>query len=90
MGYSGARGKLINKKNLNSKISCQTPFNSRATNNRRYATRDARNSENTRNRRDVKWMLSLLSFIIFFCVEDAIIFHRVNAINLDLLDVIVF
>ncbi len=27
MGYPGARGKLIHEKNLNSKISCQTPFN---------------------------------------------------------------
>jgi hypothetical protein len=27
LGYSGARGKLIREKNLNSKISCQTPFN---------------------------------------------------------------
>jgi hypothetical protein len=26
MGYSGARGKLIHEKNLNLKISCQTPF----------------------------------------------------------------
>jgi hypothetical protein len=26
MGYSGARGTLIYKKNLMSKISCQTPF----------------------------------------------------------------
>jgi hypothetical protein len=28
MGYSGARGTLIYKKNLKSKISCQTPFKS--------------------------------------------------------------
>jgi hypothetical protein len=28
MKYSEARGKLIHIKNLNSKISCQTPFNS--------------------------------------------------------------
>jgi hypothetical protein len=27
MGYSGARGKLIHEKSLESKISCQTPFN---------------------------------------------------------------
>jgi hypothetical protein len=26
MGYSGARGELIHEKNLNLKISCQTPF----------------------------------------------------------------
>jgi hypothetical protein len=26
MGYSMARGKLIHEENLNSKISCQTPF----------------------------------------------------------------
>ncbi len=30
MGYSGARGTLINEKNLKSKISCQTPFKKRA------------------------------------------------------------
>jgi hypothetical protein len=28
MGYSGAQGTLIYEKNLESKISCQTPFNS--------------------------------------------------------------
>jgi hypothetical protein len=27
MGYSGARGKLIHEKSLESKISCQTLFN---------------------------------------------------------------
>jgi hypothetical protein len=27
MGYSGARGTLIDENNLKSKISCQTPFN---------------------------------------------------------------
>jgi hypothetical protein len=26
MGYFGPNGKLINEKNLKSKISCQTPF----------------------------------------------------------------
>jgi hypothetical protein len=29
MGYSRARGKLIYEKNMKSKISCQTPFNTK-------------------------------------------------------------
>ncbi len=32
MGYSGARGTLIYEKNLEAKISCQTPFNCRKYN----------------------------------------------------------
>jgi hypothetical protein len=38
MGYSGARGKLIHEKNLESKNSCQTPFDYYVTAQRNLRT----------------------------------------------------